>query len=120
MKEYFEKISDPRQQAKVDYSLHEVIIMTICAVISGCEIWEDIVDFCRVKESLFKDKLNILLENGVASHDTFQRVFQLIRPVRKLLRAIFLSLLFLDRISGKPPEIRLPRKIRYANYARKN
>lgn len=80
MKEYFEKISDPRQQAKVDYNLHEIIIMTICAVISGCEIWEDIVDFCRVKESWFKDKLNLLLENGVASHDTFQRVFQLINP----------------------------------------
>jgi len=80
MKKYFEKISDPRQQAKVDYNLHEIIIMTICAVISGCEIWEDIVDFCRVKESWFKDKLNLLLENGVASHDTFQRVFQLINP----------------------------------------
>ena len=54
--------------------------MTICAVISGCEYWEDIVDFCGVKEKWFRSKLALKLENGIASHDTFQRIFQLINP----------------------------------------
>jgi len=80
MKRYFESIKDPRQSWKIDYNLHEIVIMTICAVISGCEIWEDIVDFCKVKEVWFRNKLSLGLENGIASHDTFQRVFQLIDP----------------------------------------
>ena len=80
MKKYFETITDPRQPWKVTYSLLEIVIMTICAVISGCEYWEDIVDFCRVKESWFREKLGLELKNGIASHDTFQRIFQIIYP----------------------------------------
>jgi predicted transposase YbfD/YdcC len=80
MKKHFESISDPRQPWKIDYNLLEIIVMTICAVISGGEHWEDIVDFCRVKEQWFREKLGLVLENGIASHDTFQRVFQLIKP----------------------------------------
>jgi len=80
MKKYFERITDTRQQWKIEYNLLEIVVMTICAVISGCEYWEDIVDFCRVKETWFREKLNLVLENGIASHDTFQRVFQRIKP----------------------------------------
>ena len=80
MKKYFEILTDPRQAWKVEHSLHEIVIMTICAVMSGCEIWEEIVDFCKVKTDWFRENLGLLLEKGVASHDTFQRVFQIIRP----------------------------------------
>ena len=80
MRKYFEEITDPRHAWKVDYNLHEIIVMTICAVISGCEHCEDIVDFSRVKETWFREKLGLKLEKGIASHDTFQRVFQLINP----------------------------------------
>jgi predicted transposase YbfD/YdcC len=76
----FETISDPRKPWKIDYELQEIVVMTVCAVVSGCEIWEDIVDFCRVKVAWFKEKLKLELRNGIASHDTFQRVFQLIDP----------------------------------------
>jgi len=80
MKKYFEEISDPRQAWKVDYNLHEIVVMTICAVMSGCEIWEEIVDFCKVKADWFRENMGIELKCGVASHDTFQRVFQIIKP----------------------------------------
>ena len=89
MKEYFEQISDPRQAKKVAHNLLEIVVMTICAVISGCEYWDDIVDFCEVKQSWFKEKLGLALKNGLASHDTFQRVFQLISPIE--MEACFLS-----------------------------
>jgi len=89
MREHFENITDPRQPWKTTYNLLEIVVMTICAVISGCEYWEDIVDFSRVKKSWFQEKLGLELEHGVASHDTFQRVFQLIRPEE--LEAGFLS-----------------------------
>jgi hypothetical protein len=75
MKKHFETISDPRQPWKVERNLLKIVVMTICAVISGCEYWEDIWDFCRVKEQWFKEKLGLKLANGIASHDTFQRVF---------------------------------------------
>jgi hypothetical protein len=38
--------------------------MTICAVISGFEYWEDIVDFCKIKEDWFRNRLGLALENG--------------------------------------------------------
>jgi predicted transposase YbfD/YdcC len=89
MMEHFETISDPRQAWKVEHNLLEIVVMTICAVISGCEHWEEIVDFSRVKETWFREKLGMKLEHSIASHDTFQRVFQLIRPEE--LEASFLS-----------------------------
>jgi len=79
MTKYFESLTDPRQPWKVDHSLHEIVVMTICAVMSGCDIWEEIVDFCKVKEEWFRERLGLVLENGIASHDTFQRVFQIIK-----------------------------------------
>jgi len=81
MKEHFETITDPRQPWKTNYNLMEIIVMTICAVVSGFEHWEDIVDFCKVKENWFRERLGLALENGIASHDTFQRIFQLIDPL---------------------------------------
>jgi predicted transposase YbfD/YdcC len=38
------------------------------------------VDFCEVKIEWFRERLGLELKNGVASHDTFQRIFQLINP----------------------------------------
>jgi predicted transposase YbfD/YdcC len=89
MRKHFESITDPRQAWKVNYNLLEIVVMTICAVISGCEYWDDIVDFSRVKRTWFQEKLGLVLEQGIASHDTFQRIFQLIKPEE--LEASFLS-----------------------------
>jgi predicted transposase YbfD/YdcC len=80
IQKYFETIEDRRQAGKIKYNMLEVIIMTICAVVSGCEHWEDIADFCKVKENWFREKLGLELKNGVASHDTFQRIFAIIKP----------------------------------------
>lgn len=80
MKKYFEEITDKRQQWKVKYSLTEIIITTICAVISGCDYWEDITDFCKVKEEWFRERLGLKLTNEIASHDTYQRIFAMVDP----------------------------------------
>jgi hypothetical protein len=80
VKKYFEEINDPRQPWKTNHNLHEIIIMTICAVISDFNHWEDIADFCKVKENWFKERLGLELKHGIASHDTFQRIFQIINP----------------------------------------
>lgn len=81
MKKYFEEINDPRAPWKVKHKLIEIIITGICAVISGCEYFEDIADFCRVKSEWFKEKLGLELAHGTASHDTYERVFGMIEPL---------------------------------------
>ena len=80
MKEYFENIKDPRQQAKVQYNFAETIMIVICAVIAGCDVWEDIEDYCRVKEEWYKTRLGLKLENGIPSHDTMSRIFGMLEP----------------------------------------
>ena len=80
MQSHFKNITDPRQPWKTVYNLIEIIQMTICAVVSGNDYWDDIVDFCKVKETWFRERLGLELKNGIPSHDTFQRVFQLIDP----------------------------------------
>ena len=80
IQKYIENITDPRQAWKVRHNLHEIIIMTICAVIAGCEAWYQIHHYCQSKEIWFKDKLKLKLEHGMPSHDTFERVFAIIDP----------------------------------------
>lgn len=80
MKEYFKELKDPRQEAKVMHNMVQTIIMVICAVIAGCDVWQDIADFCRVKEEWFRESIGLELKNGIPSHDTFSRIFQLMDP----------------------------------------
>ena len=77
---YFETLTDERQAWKVKHNLLEIVVMTICAVIAGCDAWEDIEDFCRVKEQWLKENLHLELKNGLPSHDTMQRVWSMIHP----------------------------------------
>ena len=62
MMEYLEGLTDPRQQKKVLHSFTETIMLVICAAAAGCDVWEDIADYCRVKEEWFREKLGLKLE----------------------------------------------------------
>lgn len=80
MKEYFETLKDPRQQSKVMHNFAEIVMMVVCAVIAGCDVWEDIADYCRVKEEWLRERIGLKLENGIPSHDTLSRVFGMLDP----------------------------------------
>lgn len=80
MTEYFVTITDPRQPGKVQHNFVETIMIVICAVIAGCDVWEDIADYCRVKEEWFRERLGLKLENGIPSHDTMSRIFGMMDP----------------------------------------
>ncbi|WP_172820497.1 transposase family protein, partial [Escherichia coli] len=43
--EHISIIPDYRQAWKVEHKLSDILLLTICAVISGAEDWEDIEDF---------------------------------------------------------------------------
>lgn len=80
MTKYFEEIEDTRQPWKIKYNLVEVIVMTIVAVTAGAEHWNEIAMYCKSKEDIFRKKYNLILENGVPTDDTFQRIFAIIKP----------------------------------------
>lgn len=73
---YFGDLPDPRVVGRCAYKLVEIIIIAICAVLSGAEGWEDIEEFGQSKEAWLRHFLE--LDNGIPSHDTFRRVFSLL------------------------------------------
>lgn len=79
LKKILEEISDPRVQGRSTYDLSEVLIVTFIAILCGCENWIEIVDFGNSKLDWFL-KNNLKLINGIPSHDTFGRIFSIIRP----------------------------------------
>ena len=60
MTKYFQAIEDPRQQTKVMHNFAETIMAVVCAVIAGCDVWEDIEDYHRPKD--LNKKLKKILE----------------------------------------------------------
>ena len=74
----FADLEDPRQASKVKHSVQDIVVLAILAVISNAQSWSEIAEFGRTKEAWLKQYLP--LENGIPSHDTIQRVFQLLNP----------------------------------------
>jgi len=74
---HFGTIKDPRIERRRLHKLIDIIAITIAAVISGAEGWEDIEDFGKCKKVWLRGFLE--LPNGVPSHDTFRRVISSIR-----------------------------------------
>ena len=73
MLSFFDSLTDPRVERTKLHSLKDIIGITICAVLSGCDDWEEIELYGRGKESWLREFL--LLPNSIPSHDTFNRVF---------------------------------------------
>lgn len=74
----FAELSDPRLDRNKLHQLIDIITITLCATICSCETWEQIAAYGRAKEAWFKTFLP--LPNGIPSHDTFYRVFSLLKP----------------------------------------
>jgi predicted transposase YbfD/YdcC len=74
----FRDIPDQRMPGKVIHKLHDILVITVCAVIGGLEHWTEIEDFANANEVWFKTFLD--LPGGIPSHDTFGKVFSIINP----------------------------------------
>jgi predicted transposase YbfD/YdcC len=75
---FFKNIKDPRVDRHKKYDLLDIIVITMLAILSGAEGWEDIDDFAHAKESWLKEFL--LLKNGIPGHDVYRRVFVRLLP----------------------------------------
>lgn len=80
----FADLPDPRLDRNKLHRLSDILTISLCATIGGCETWEQIAAYGRAKESWFRTFLG--MPNGVPSHDTFYRVFSLLDPPAFSLR----------------------------------
>lgn len=71
-------IPDYRQAWKVEHKLSDILLLTICAVISGAEGWEDIEDFGEIHLDFLRQYGDF--EHGIPVHDTIARVVSCISP----------------------------------------
>jgi predicted transposase YbfD/YdcC len=74
----FRDMPDPRMVGKISHKLHDILVITVCAVLCGLEHWTQIEDFGKAHEVWFRTFLD--LPNGIPSHDTFGRVLAALDP----------------------------------------
>jgi predicted transposase YbfD/YdcC len=74
---YFRDLPDPRRQTrKTKQRLIDILVIALCGTIAGCQSAVEIAAYGRSKREWLKTFLQ--LPNGIPSHDTFSRVFQLL------------------------------------------
>jgi predicted transposase YbfD/YdcC len=76
--ELLETIPDPRMEGKVKHNLGSILFVGLCGVLSGCESWSDIEDYCETKFEWLSSYVDLV--NGIPSEWTFRRVFTLLDP----------------------------------------
>ncbi|ELJ8674780.1 ISAs1 family transposase [Vibrio cholerae] len=77
---HFQIIKDDyRQESKVEHKLSDIILLTICGVLSGHDGWDGIIDFGHARLDFLKRYGHF--EAGIPSADTLSRVMGMINPV---------------------------------------
>jgi predicted transposase YbfD/YdcC len=77
--ERLQTIPDPRRPGEnLKHPLIDLILLGFCGVLAGCDDFVEIAEWGKVNEAYFRTFLE--LPHGIASHDTFTRVFALLQP----------------------------------------
>ena len=74
----FKSLKDPRIRRNKKHKLQDIIILSIPAILSGAESYDSIALFGRENLEFLRQFLE--LKNGIPSHDTVNRVFQMLNP----------------------------------------
>jgi len=74
----FSELQDPRMDRTKKHNLQDILAIAICAAICGADGWAQVEMFGNCKIKWFKTFLD--LPNGIPSHDTFGRVFAMLKP----------------------------------------
>jgi predicted transposase YbfD/YdcC len=76
---YLADLPDPRRETRNKlHELHDILMVVLCAVLSGVEDWVGMEAFAEEKEDWLRGFLN--LPNGIPSHDTLSDVLGRIDP----------------------------------------
>jgi predicted transposase YbfD/YdcC len=78
LKRHFRKLRDPRREHGQLHRLLDIVVIAICGVLCNCNTWPEILTWARCRRCWLQRFLT--LENGLPSHDTFERVFDRIDP----------------------------------------
>ena len=73
---YFGDLPDQRVAGRCDYRLIDLVVIAICASISGAESWVEVEAFAETRREWLSQFMQ--MGNRVPSHDTFGRVFALL------------------------------------------
>lgn len=76
--EHFSIIEDPRIERCKKHQLMDILFLSLCAVLSGAEGWEDIEDFGTAKLDWLRKYLPFT--HGIPKHDTIARVLSRLNP----------------------------------------
>src|SRR3954447_11746653 len=76
---HFAGLLDPRRRHGQLHRLLDVIVIALCAVIAGSDTWQEVETFAQRRRGWLARFLG--LDNGVPSHDTFERVFDRLDPL---------------------------------------
>jgi predicted transposase YbfD/YdcC len=73
------QVTDPRRHNHL-HPLPQMIVMALIGILCGSDGWDDVADFCLVRQEWFEGFL--WLPHGIPSHDTFGRVFARLDPLQ--------------------------------------
>ena len=78
--DHFADLPDPRVERAQRHDLIDILVIALCAVLCGADTFIDMTRFGKAKEGWLRERLDLLLPNGIPSHDTFGRVFARLDP----------------------------------------
>lgn len=70
---FFEEVPDFRLNRKQGHKLNDILMLSLCAVLSGADDFEEMHNYGKQKERFLRTFLE--LPNGIPSHDTINRVY---------------------------------------------
>jgi predicted transposase YbfD/YdcC len=73
LEETFAGFDDWRKGPAIRYSLSEIIIMAICAILCGADNWVEVQHWCKDRREWLKERFGF--DKGIPSHDTFGDIF---------------------------------------------
>lgn len=77
IEEHFQELTDPRRR-EVTYPLANIVVMALCAVLSGADDFVSIARWARLKQDWLAKFLD--MSAGVPSHDRFNAVLGALKP----------------------------------------
>lgn len=76
--DYMSRVTDPRKPYNQLHVFLDIVAIAVLATLCGADTWDEIESWGNASKEWLSTFLT--LENGIPSHDTFNRVFQLIDP----------------------------------------
>lgn len=77
--DFFKEIPDHRIERRKLHSVEEILLVTFCGMIAGCDSWDDLELFGKTKLEYLRRYFSYI--NGAPSDDTLRRFFRVLDPV---------------------------------------